>query len=74
MKYRPDRRDPLTQRYARTLAECDRNPWAYSEGPSEPQYLTQEPESDGDRVDRLLRRYGLATAIVVVLLIAAGVL
>jgi hypothetical protein len=32
-------RDPLTQRYARSLRETVRDPYAYSEGTAEPQWL-----------------------------------
>lgn len=72
MSYRPDRRDPLTERTARQVRDTIADPWAYSEGSSEPQYLVvDEPEH---QVDRLLRRWGLLLAFVVVALIATGVL
>lgn len=32
-------RDPLTLRPRRTLADTRQDPWAYSEGPQEPQLL-----------------------------------
>lgn len=64
--YRPNRRDELTRRFARTLAECDRNPWSYSEGPKEPQRLVEE-EPD-DPVDRLLGSPWAGVAFVLLLL------
>lgn len=70
--YRPDHRDPLTMRSARQVRDTISDPWAYSEGPSEPQYIVEEQNEHP--VDRWLRRWGLPVAIVVVALIATGVL
>lgn len=66
--YRPNRRDELTQRFARSLAEADENPWAYSEGRAEPQRLVVCADDDdaaiGHRAVLLLSVIGLAGMIV----------
>ena len=71
--YRPNRRDELTQRFARSLAEADENPWAYSEGRAEPQRLVVCADDD-DAVDRLLRRWGLPAIVMLMALIVLGAL
>lgn len=38
-RYIPNRRDPLTQRVARSVRETVCDPWDYSEGPREPQLV-----------------------------------
>lgn len=45
MSYRPDRRDPLVQRFARSIAETMDDPWACSEGPTEPQRVVLEHDT-----------------------------
>lgn len=52
MSYQPNRRDPLVQRVAHSLREAIDDPWAYGEGPSEPEYLVfeEEPPTLGERV------------------------
>ena len=68
--YRPDRRDPLTQRFARSIAETRDDPYAYSEGTSEPTLV--DPEAPEDPVDRLLRRWGPLAICLLLLAIILG--
>lgn len=37
--YLPNHRDPLTLRFARTVRDTVADPWAYSEGAAEPQFV-----------------------------------
>jgi hypothetical protein len=69
--YRPNRRDPLTQRFARSVSDTITDPYAYSEGPAEPQRVIVDDESD-HAVDRLLRRWGLPAILLIVGLCWAG--
>jgi hypothetical protein len=71
--YRPNRRDPLTQRFARSVADTRSDPYAYSESPSEPQLVIVDDPSD-HAVDRLLRRWGLPVILLIVVLCWAGAL
>lgn len=68
--YRPDRRDPLTQRFARSIAETRDDPYAYSEGTSEPTLV--DPQAPEDLVDRMLRRWGPVALLLLVVAITAG--
>ena len=68
--YRPYRRDPLTRRFARSVSDTIDDPYSYSEGPAEPQYIdTDEPLSLGERVLFWFCAIGLPVAVV---LIVAG--
>jgi hypothetical protein len=39
MNYRPDPRDPITQRFRRSILETVADPYAYSEGKREPEFV-----------------------------------
>jgi hypothetical protein len=68
--YRHNRRDELTQRIARSVRDTITDPYDYSEGPAEPQYITDER----DIADRLLVRWGPLAIVALVVMISLGVL
>jgi hypothetical protein len=68
MKYRPDPRDPLTQRFRRSVLETVDDPWAYSEGAAEPDYVeVDRPDADG-----IVVRWCLVCAAAVALMALGG--
>ena len=72
MTYRPNPRDPLTARVARSARETIVDPYAYAEGPAEPQYIvTDEPLSLGERA--LFWICAIGWPVMVVLIVARWV-
>jgi hypothetical protein len=53
MSYRPDHRDPLVQRFRRSVLETIADPHAYSEGPAEPQFV-ETPRDPPGAFERVL--------------------
>ncbi len=71
-RWKPDRRDPLVQRFAHSVRDTLSDPYAYSEGAHEPEYIVDDSRpSLGERVLLWFCCIGGPTML---LLILAGVI